>query len=107
MEFPSPTPNTPPAASAQVPCSNCQLNASEEADPGFSHAVIRAMREALVAVATAASPIANRATRPRIFPGAPAISSVPKIMKEKITAVPRSLPNITKSTAPPPTASSG
>ena len=90
-----------------MPCSNCQLKASDEADPGFSHAVILAIRDVLVAVATAANAIATRATLPRSFPGAPAINKVPKIMNEKITAVPKSRPSITSKTAAPPTASSG
>ena len=54
FELPSPTPIIPPAASAQVPCSYCQLNASEEAEPGLSQAVIRAIRDALLVVAKAA-----------------------------------------------------
>ena len=90
-----------------MPCSNCQLKASDEAEPGLSQAVILAIREVLVAVATAASAIAAKATLPRIFPGTPAINRVPKMMKAKITAVPRSRPSITRKIAAPPTANSG
>ena len=60
LELPKPTPNTPPAANAHVPCSYCQLNASEDAEPGFSQAVILAIRDALDTAARTATMAATR-----------------------------------------------
>ncbi len=96
-ELPSPTPNTPPAASAHMPCCTCQHSpdASFSVQP-LSHTMMRCERESLVNANMVPSTPSTRIVTARYRSLTPAKYRQPSTSAIMIVAVPRSLPMSTK-----------